>query len=319
MPTKVPEIARRTRRSALALLGAASLCPPGALAQSLPVLRVGCNATDLYLEPYIAEDFGYFTRAGLGATITPFANGAANAQAVVTGAVDTGPADMIQIANAHNRGIPLAFYAGSGVYASASPTILLCVAKNSAFRHPKELEGGTIAVVALKSLTEAGMREWLRRNDVDAARVKLYELPYSEMSAALLRGTVNAAFIGEPFLTAAKNDVRVVGKPNDTIAQTFYLSAWFARRDWIDKNADVVRRARQALYETARWANGHHADTARTLAKYAKVDPDLARSMNRIGYATSLDPRLMQPVLDIALRYQLIEKPVAARDLIAEF
>lgn len=305
-----------TRKALLAGLAAAPFAARPAAAQAPPAVRIGCNATDLYLEPYIALDDGYFARAGLSATITPFANGAANAQAVITGAVDTGPADMIQIANAHNRGIPLAFYAGSGIYSSKAPTILLCVAKNSPLKQPKELEGGTIALVALKSLTEAAMREWLRINGVDSARVRLYELPYVEMSEALVRGRVDAAFIGEPFLTAAKADVRVIGRPNDAIAPTFYLSAWFARSDWMATAGETVKRLRGAFYETARWANGHHAETAQTLSKYAKVEPDLTRAMNRIDYATSLDPRLMQPVLDIAARYQLIEKPVTAQEII---
>jgi NitT/TauT family transport system substrate-binding protein len=307
-----------TRGAFLAGSAAAPLMAGAAFAQTLPLVRIGCNATDLYLQPYIAQDNGFFERAGLSATIEPFANGAANATAVIAGAVDTGPADMIQIANAHNRGIPLAFFAGSGVYSSRQPTIQLCVAKNSTLKNPKELEGGTIAVVALKSLTEAGMREWLRQNGVDPTRVKLFELPYAEMSAALARGTVSAAFLGEPFLTAAKADVRIIGSPNDSVASTFYLSAWFARREWIAANAATLRKLRQAFYDSARWANVHHADTAGTLAKYAKVEPELTRTMNRIGYATSLDPKLMQPVLDIALRYGLIEKAVTAQELIGD-
>ncbi len=307
-----------TRRLLLASLASAPLAVRAASAQTAPFVRIGCNATDLYLQPYIAQDAGFFGRAGLTASITPFANGAANAQAVIARAVDTGPADMIQIANAHNRGIPLAFYAGSGVYASDAPTIQLCVAKNAAYRGPKDLEGGTIAIVALKSLTQGAMLEWLRLNAVDAARVKLYELPYAEMSAALMRGTVTAAFIGEPFLTAAKSDVRVIGFPNDSIARSFYLSAWFGRREWIGANADTLRRLRQAFYDSARWANVHHDDTAVTLSKYAKVDPALTHSMNRIGYATALDPKLMQPVLDIALNYGLIERAVRAQDIIGD-
>ena len=40
--------------------------------------------------------------------------------------------------------------------------------------------------------------------------------------------------------------------------------------------------------------------------------------MNRTRYATSLDPKLMQPVLDVALKYQLIEKPLNAADLMVK-
>ena len=40
--------------------------------------------------------------------------------------------------------------------------------------------------------------------------------------------------------------------------------------------------------------------------------------MQRTTYATNLDPRLMQPVLDVAVGYKLIERPVAAPDLIVK-
>ncbi len=308
-----------SRARAMALLASApALVPHAAAAQANATVRVGASATDLYLEPFIALDAGFFSRAGISAQITPLANGAAIAQAVAGGSLDTGLADMIQIANAANHGLPFAFFAGSGLYSSQAPILAMCVAKNGPIKTIKDLDGQTIALVVLKSITEAAVEEWLRVNGVDLTRVKLYELPYVEMLPALQRGTVGAALIGEPFLSAAKNDVTILGKSYDAVAPSFYISSWFAARDWIARNPDVSRRFTQAIYETARWANTHRPDTALILAKYAKLDIERIRSMNRTTYATSLDPRLMQPVLDIAAKYKLIEKPVAAADLIVK-
>jgi NitT/TauT family transport system substrate-binding protein len=307
-----------TRARTLALLAttaAAGAAPVGA--QTAP-LRLGGSGTDLYIEPFLALDGNYLANAGLGhAEVSSLANGGAIAAAVAGGALEAGLADMIQIANAANRGLPFAFFAGSGLYASDAPILALCVAKNGPVKSAKDLEGGTVALVALKSITEAAVREWLRVNGADLTKIKFFELPYAEMAPALARGTVAAAFVGEPFLSAAKDDVRIVGRCYDAVAPSFYISAWFASRDWIAKNGETVRRLTAALYNTARWANGHHDETAPILAKYAKLDLARIRAMNRTRYATSLDPKLMQPVLDIALRYQLIEKPVAAADLIA--
>jgi hypothetical protein len=52
------------------------------------------------------------------------------------------------------------------------------------------------------------------------------------------------------------------------------------------------------------------------LVNYAKLDLERVRAMNRTTYATSLDIRAMQPVLDIAVRYSLIAKPTPASDLV---
>ena len=306
-----------SRARVLALLSAApALRARAASAQSGPAVRLGGSGTDLYVEPFIALDAGFFARAGLNVEVTSLANGGAIASAVAGGALDAGLADMIQIANAANRGLPFAFFAGSGLYASDAPILALCVAKNGPVKAAKDLEGQTVALVALKSITEAAVREWLRTNGADVTKIKFFEMPYAEMAPALVRGALAAAFLGEPFLSAAKDDVRILGRSYDVVAPSFYISAWFASRDWIGKNSDLVRRLTQALYDAARWANGHHNETAPILAKYAKLDLERIRSMNRTRYATSLDPKLMQPVLDVAIKYQLIEKPMNASDLI---
>lgn len=310
--------ARLNRARTLALLASASAFRGVPVrAQTGPVLRLGGSGTDLYIEPFLALDGSYFARAGLTVEVSALANGGAIASAVAGGALDAGLADMIQIANAANRGLPFAFFAGSGLYASDAPILALCVAKTSPVKTAKDLEGGTVALVVLKSITEAAVREWLRQSGADLTKIKFFEMPYAEMAPALARGTIFAAFLGEPFLSAAKDDVRILGRSYDVVAPSFYISAWFASRDWIARNGETVRKLSAALYDTARWANGHHDETAPILAKYAKLDLARIRAMNRTRYATSLDPKLMQPVLDIAVRYQLIEKPVAAADLIA--
>ncbi len=305
-----------SRARALGALSAAAALAPSLVGAQAPSVRLGGSGTDLYIEPFLALDAGYFSRAGLSVDVSALANGGAIASAVAGGALEAGLADMIQIANAVNRGLPFAFFAGSGLYSSEAPILALCVAKNGAMKSAKDIEGGTVALVALKSITEAAVREWLRQNGADLAKIKFIEMPYGEMTPALARGTVAAAFLGEPFLSAGKDDVRIVGRCYDVVAPSFYISAWFGSRDWIGKNPEVVRKLAGALYACASWANGHHDETAPILAKYAKLDVGRIRAMNRTRYATTLDPRLMQPVLDIAVRYQLIEKPVAAADLI---
>ena len=131
-----------------------------------------------------------------------------------------------------------------------------------------------------------------------------------------MRGTVPAAIVGEPFFTAAGDQIRVLAKTYDTIAKRFYVSAMFAKRDWLDANAAMVRKFVAAVYETAEWVNAHHDESAPLLASFLKIDVDKVKATPRATYATSLDPKLMQPVLDIAVRYGVVEKPVDAATLV---
>ncbi len=131
------------------------------------------------------------------------------------------------------------------------------------------------------------------------------------MGPALARGDVGAAFIGEPYLTQAKNDVRKFANAFDAIAGRFLINACFTSRPWLARNPELATRLAGALSEASRWANTHRDDTATILAANAKVAVDVVRAMNRVRFG-DLEPRLIQPVLDTAFKFKLLEKAVAA-------
>jgi NitT/TauT family transport system substrate-binding protein len=304
------------RSRALALLSApvlASVRP--AAAQPAPI-RIAAQPAEIFAEAVYVAQHGLLAKAGLSAQIMPFTTSGQTVQAVIGGSLDIGLSDMTQIANAVNRGLPLAFIAGSGLYRTESPSTLLCVPKNSPIRSARELEGQPIGVNGLRTMAEISTREWAHENGADVAKLQFTEIPASVAVPALMRGTVPAAIVGEPFFTAAGDQIRVLAKTYDTIAKRFYVSAMFAKRDWLDANAAMVHKFVAAVYETAEWVNAHHDESAPLLATFLKLDVDKVRATPRAAYATSLDPKLMQPVLDIAVRYGVVEKPVDAATLV---
>jgi hypothetical protein len=69
------------------------------------------------------------------------------------------------------------------------------------------------------------------------------------------------------------------------------------------------------MYATAKWANGHQADSAPILAKVAQLDLAVAQRMARCQYAENLDPKLMQPSIDAAAKFGAMDKPIPATDI----
>jgi hypothetical protein len=69
------------------------------------------------------------------------------------------------------------------------------------------------------------------------------------------------------------------------------------------------------MLRVAVWANAHHAESAQILVRSAKLDPAIAAKMTRSTYGTSLDPALMQPVLDMFVHFGVLAKPMSAADL----
>jgi len=308
---------RISRARVLGVAAAAAFVarPRSSSAQAAPI-RLACYTTDAYAQPFYANELGYFTRAGLNVDVTVLANAATNAQMVAANAIDVCLADPIQVGHPVNAGVPLTFFAGGSLYTSAHPTTLLVAATDSTIRTAKDFEGQTLAVIGLASISSLAVREWLRQNGASVELVKLIELPFAAMASALQRGTIAGAFLAEPFLSGATGSVRVLAKAYDAIAKSFAIATFFATRDWILKNRDTARKLARAIYDTARWANEHQSESAAILAKYSKVDVDRVRSMTRVTYATVLDARQLQPVLDVALAYKQLEHRIDANDLI---
>ena len=123
-----------TRAHAIALAGGGLFAAAtGALgAQTLLPVRVGTSLSDPFLEPFYAQDQNFFTAAGINAEVQALSNGNAVMAAILGGSLDTGNADLIQLANAANRGADVAIIASGAIYDSAKPTTVAAIAPTQA-------------------------------------------------------------------------------------------------------------------------------------------------------------------------------------------
>jgi NitT/TauT family transport system substrate-binding protein len=310
-----------SRKSALGLLTAgAAAIPLRALGQNAPTLRAGVESgAETFAELQYGAEAGVFARAGLNVVPSSFPTAGPIAAALAGGALDVGTIDVILLANAVNRGVPLVAIAGSGLFRSKEPTSGLCVPASSPLRNAKQFEGQTIAVGTLSSLTSISLRMWLAQNGADPAKVQFVEMKFVEMPAALQRGTVASAYIPEPMITQNFAALKLIATPYSAIAETFPISLIITTRAWLAQNASTAPRFVAAVYDTARWTNKNRPQTAVMLAKYAQQDLDVITRMHRTEFATVLDAAGIQSVLDAASANKLIDRPTNATDLIARF
>lgn len=309
----------RSRMLALTGAAAAATLPSGARAQTAPAkIRIGSSRTDSFGAGFYAVDGGFFKAAGIETEILTFSNGAAVAAACAGGSLDIGVGEVTELANGVAHGLPFALIAGAGLFATDAPTTMLCVANGSPIRRPHDLEGKTIAVPVLVSLSAISVKLWLVKNGVDLNTVHFTEISTAAMPAAVAHGTVDAAHIGEPGLSIGRADLRPIATPYSSVAKQFLISDWFTTRDWIAKNPELAKRVAGVAYQAARWANAHQDLTAPIIAKYAGLDLATVRAMRRTRFATSLDAALVQPVLDAAAQYGGLVRPMKAEELIAK-
>ena len=312
----MPTLSRRQLLSALAA-GAVCARPARPTAAQTTHVRVAGVISDVFGEPFFAPDAGAFARAGFDLDVISMNNAAAIVAAIGGGSLEAGLGDLVSGVNAINAGVPIVLIAGAGLYRSAIPTLIIAVAKDAPLQRPADLAGKTIGVPTLVGLTTASLRAWLPQNGVDLASVKIVEIPQAATVAALQRGTIDAGLIGEPFMVQNKAVIRDVGHPFDAIGNEFAISVWYASRAWVDDNRARARRFVDAVYETARWCNSHQDATMALMAREGHIDVDKVRGMVRTTFATSLSPTTVQPVLDLATRFKIFDKPIDAGSIIA--
>lgn len=307
------------RRTALALLAASTLAalPRRARAQAAQPVRVGVGAADAYAEGYYAADKGFFTKAQLDVSLVLSGSGANNATLVAGNALEIGVSNTANLATSIAHGAPFRIIAGGGLFTASAPTTAVVVAKDSPVKSVRDLAGRTIAVTALKDLTEVGVRAWLDKNHVDSRGVRFVEAPMATMSPGLDRATFDAALVGEPYLSAgAGKTLRVIGDAYGVIAPQFLISNFFTTTAYLKANGPLVKRLVAAIYDTARWANSNPDEAAVIFGKAAKFDAQTVAHMTRCRYATSLEPRHIDPVLDAMYKYDALDKKMTSADLI---
>jgi NitT/TauT family transport system substrate-binding protein len=308
---------RRTTLSTLAAAAATSLVPRRTVLGADPTaFAMGTMPTDGSAQPFYGIDHNFFKDAGFDVSLTVLNNTASLASAVASGALEVGFGSVIPLAQAHARGLNFRVIAPATIYDGTAPVNVIMVAKNSTVKTGADLNGQTVAVNGLRDLTQYEMQAWIDQNGGDVKSVKLIETPFSEMAAALQAGRVAAGILAEPFWTAALDTCRVIGNGSAPVGKHFMVTGWFGSTDWLTKNADTAKRMQAVMLQIARWANANHAATQAIVPKYTKITPEVAAHMVRAVLGeTRPDPALIQPVIDVAVKYGDLQ-PMRASELI---
>jgi NitT/TauT family transport system substrate-binding protein len=305
------------RRSILTALGA------GLVAAALPArarandaLHIASIPLDAGAEAYYALDLGYFRDAGIDAQVESIPSGAAIAAAVASGAVDVGFSNLISIAVAYKHKVPVTLLAPGSLYTATIPTSVLMVPKNSPARTARDLNGKTLAVNGLKTITQYASQLWIDKNGGDSTTVHFIEMTFPQIVAALAANRVDAAIVADPFIAQAKGGARLLADAYDAIGARYIIGCWFTTTQWVAAHPDVANRFAQAIARTAQWANSHKPQSGAILAKYSKMDPLVAATMLRVDYAPRFVHSEMQPVIDLAARYGGLAAAFPAEELV---
>jgi NitT/TauT family transport system substrate-binding protein len=300
-----------TMGSALAAVGAP------APAEAATPFVIGSLAGGSDASIYYALQQGWFSAAGLDVTIQPTSAGPAAMAGVVGGSMQTADGNVLSLAEAYSKGIPVVLIAAGASWTASLPTSVSLVA-GPAIQSLKDLIGGTIAVPSLQDLLTVSTKSFLDQKGIDSNGVHFIEMPPATMPTALLAQRVSAIAVYDPFRSAAlSNGGHTIGTPYQSIAPSFLVTAFFASRPWVEAHRRETAAFASVYMRGAAYSNVHHDELLPMISTFSHIPLEaLQHSTYAPVPAAGLDPALIQPVIDAAAKYHVIPRSFPAKDFI---
>jgi NitT/TauT family transport system substrate-binding protein len=257
---------------------------------------------------HLGKAKGFFTEQNLDLTVQSTTGGHESVPSVVSGQCQFGFANVISLMLAHAKGLPLkAIAAGSFSTGKPEDFVGIVVPAGSDVKTVKDLEGKTVSVNQINNIVGVMVRAAMRKAGGAPDKIKLIEVTFPEMPAALGQKRVDAACIAEPFLTVARNQGATVLDWNfASIQPTLMVAAYFTTPEYAQKNPEVVKRFTAAINKSLTYASEHPDETRAILLTYTKIDKAIADKLNLPLWIPHIDRESMNMMADLMVQDKML-------------
>jgi NitT/TauT family transport system substrate-binding protein len=310
-----------SRRNAIAIFAAGMAVRPSRLfAQpAMTTIRVSSPAGASVVPLVYAMRAGLFERAGIDLQYTKVPTGAVAASALAGGAIDIAVSAVLVIISGHAHGVPFTIIAPTESWLPSSDGGLL-VNTSSPLRVARDFNGKTIAVQAVNDINVVAMKAWMDQNGGDSSSLKFIELPQLAAPAALEQGRIDGITVANPAFTIATSDgkARLVDNIYTSIAPRLLVGAYFSTTDWVSHNRDAAARFARVIADASLYVNAHSDEATGYVADFTGLDRGLLTKMRRTAQPTVVHAAELQPFIDAAAKYKIIDTSFPANDIIAD-
>ena len=268
---------------------------------------------------YLGIEKGFFRDEKLEIEPAPAQSGNEIVTAMVSGDLQFAFLGYVPAASARGQGLPLKLIANAdnGAKTAEKEWTQLMVTEGSPIRDAKDLEDKTIAVNALKGVGEVVIKAALDKRGVDPNSIKLLEVPFPEMPAALEKERVDVIWAPEPFLTSVLGKGgREVEAPLTTLGKLFPNGTYATTEQYLGENEDVVKRFARAMNKSSDYATENPDEARATIPQFSQIPPDVAKKIRLPQWPTEIDRAQLQELIDYAVQYKVIEKAPPLDELI---
>lgn len=265
---------------------------------------------------FVAIDEGFFDEEGLSVTAQPAQGGAAAVPAMIAGEMQGAFATYPSFMLAQNSGIGINIVA-EGVRGTAE-TAGVYVAKDSPVQDISDLAGKKIAVNTLNNTGDLTIKTLLSEAGVDLGSVEFIELGFADMMPTLANGGVDAAWLVEPFQTAALGEgARKIFATYEGTTDGIPVSGIGMTEAFVTENPNTTAAFVRAI-ERANELIAEDPKVARDiLPSYSKVTPEVAAQLQAPAWsAGSPDVEALEAWNKIMTDQGALDAPVDLKKMV---
>ncbi|GGM97138.1 sulfonate ABC transporter substrate-binding protein [Lentzea pudingi] len=184
----------------------------------------------------------------------------------------------------------------------AGPNSMALVAKaDSDYDDPGKKNAPRIAVNSETDIGALTTRAVLDTAAVEKQKIKFTSMAFADMENALTSGTVDAAFMIEPFITKAQRKIgaKIVTDTARGPTLDFPMSGYASSKKFAEANPKTLKVFRDVLRQAQQRAQANKLAVQDSLTSYADVDAPTAALVSVGTFPLSLNPIRLQRVADM--------------------
>ena len=258
---------------------------------------------------YIAQQEGLFAKQGLHVTIDAAISSETAIQQQLEGKYDVTDGNYVSYIQADaQQHADLEIIAAGSIMEPRGQEVV--VPAGSPIKDVAELKGKTIGVNVLNNIGTLLVSALLRDNGMSAKEVHFKAIAFPAMAKALQDHQIDAAWLPEPFVTGAEEQIgaQPLADLDTGAAQSLPISGYVVTKAWAHKYPRTLAAVRRALVQAQRIADTDPSAVEKAMAHYSGVSATAAAVMAEPDFPLDTDTVLIQRVADLMQQFGLLQQ-----------
>ena len=275
-------------------------------------LTVGTLKQSSLTDIWVAKQAGIFEQNGLDVQLIEFRSGNEAIAAQRGGHVDIVLSIPGTAMTANERGFDLVLVSqNETAHAQGPDSGALIVLKDSGMNSVSDFAGKKIATSNLHSQRPVATQVVLRKHSVDPSTMTFLEIPFGSLPDALRSHQIDIAASLDPWTTQMRTAgyAKVLSWDYVESIPEQPIGAWFARREFVEKNGDAVVRFAKSVRDAAEYMNADVERAKQNVAAYTGLEVAFLKDMPLNVWSYRIDPAKWQAVADMMHASGELQKP----------